>query len=187
MAELVCLPLRAETKRWLKIIHYLGAFSLSAFAFCAFWVRVISENASGTTYHGLLAILCDLLWVTGISTSCWLVAIMIVSLLDHAQIINSNQQQKLGTISLSEDHLIVNNQTIAVSDLKSIVLISDRYAGAPRGSSTSSGAGKLLVVYKLNKQEATFLVVVQSARELNKLRELSALWRSRQITAFIMD
>ena len=187
MSEPVYLPLRAESNRWVKTNHYLGVFSLSLFAFSAFWVRVISENANGETYRVLLEVLRNLMWITGIAAACWVVIVGVIYLLESAQIISLYQQQALGTIGLSENMLLLDDQTIAVGDLQSIVLTSDQYAGAPRGRSISSGAGKISVVYKATKQEVAFLIIVRSAQELHKLRELSACWRRQQVTAFIMD
>ncbi|WP_156109297.1 hypothetical protein [Hymenobacter sp. APR13] len=79
------------------------------------------------------------------------------------------------------------NQTIAVRDLKSIVVTSDQYAGAVRGRGVSSGAGNIVLTYKSAAREAAFPVVIQSAQELQLLRDLSAYWRSQQVTALVMD
>lgn len=187
MAESVYLPLRAEPTRWAKAMQYAGFFSMGSFAFSAFWTRVISQNTSKEAYRGLLEMLHGLIWTTGVAVACWVVVVTVVYLLKSAQLISLHPRQPLGTIELREDALLLDDQTIAVRDLQSIVVTSDQYAGAPRGRSVSSGAGKITVVSKGAKQETAFLMVIQSAAELEKLRDLSAYWRSQQVTAFIMD
>ncbi|WBO83208.1 hypothetical protein [Hymenobacter yonginensis] len=187
MAEPVSLLLRAEPPRWVKAVHYTGIFLLGSFAMAAFGVRVMGERAATTSTRGLLGPLQALLWATSAAAAAWLLVVALLYRLKAARVIRMGPRQASGTIRLSQDLVVLADQTIAVRDLKSIVVTSDQYAGAVRGRGVSSGAGNIVLTYKGTAREAAFPVVIQSAQELQMLRDLSAYWRSQQVTALVMD
>ncbi len=183
MSLVVSLTTRSDIKDWLRVLTCLLIVVLALFASSAFLQRLLLNDKSPY----ILTEVKVLVLITGIVAVGCISALVLVIILNKLKIIEMYYPKKYDRLSLSEDMISVDEQITSIHDLLSITVESDQYAGAPRGRSTSSGAGKVRLIYKGHKKEEEILILVQSAHELKLLRDLSAAWRSKGIKAFIID
>lgn len=167
------LAARAEKKKWFAIANkWVIALTLIS-AFTLVWGRVL-KNAP--------------LFILSLIVLIGLVSIQTVfSLLNAMKWIKMDKPNDLEFIVLSENTLLLVKREVLVSALKSLVIESDGYTGKWAGRHSKTGNGKLTFVHKVDKSEEYCLIVISSLFELNQLRALADTWRSRGLTALIMD
>ena len=175
MEPTIYLATRAEKKAWARKLNTGCSIIALIAAFGLFLARVI-KNLS--IFYLLLTVL--------VLCMCIQFGLVLLAYWKRSIIYYDKVAEAIG---VSEQSLSIGEEIIALSQLKSIVIESDGYAGKVTAGRRSplSGNGKLIVVHKGSNEEDAYLITIKSDDELHLLRRLSENWRTRGISAFIMD
>ena len=175
MSVTVRLATRAEKKNWARNLDTLYKIVAGASAFCLFLSRVLNSISA---FYWSLAVFVSFACFHGI-----------VAFIGFKYPESTYYIRKENEISISEQTILIGANEILLASLKSVIIESNGYAGKMTLGQRrpQSGIGKITVVYKGLLKEITYLIIVKSESDIKNLRQLSAIWRSKGVTAFIMD
>ena len=169
----VCLLVQPLKKSWFATVDGCSKALMLGSIFVLIWGRIL-ENAFIS-----ISSICTLIILFGIQA--------LLRLFNAKKWLSIYQAIDVKSIVLCEEALLLEGRKIPVSELKSVVIESDGYAGKWAGRTTHTGQGKLTFRRIIDNVEEAYSITVSSSSELHRLRALAEIWKKQGINTLVMD